>query len=219
MPDPSGNPFADLARFVALPRLDAVVCSPDGRRLVASATALAPDGKQRRAALWELDLEGVQPARRLTRSANGDHAPAFLPNGDVVFVSARADSEAKEPLDAGGLWRLPAGGGEPEPLLVRRGGGAGGVTPPGAGASRGGGEPEPLLVRRGGVAGVVTAPAAGTIVVSADVLVGPADGDDERRKARADADVQAILHEHPVVRFWDHDVGPGDLRLLVLGDG
>jgi dipeptidyl aminopeptidase/acylaminoacyl peptidase len=37
------------------------------------------------------------------------------------------------------------------------------------------------------------------------------------RKARADAGVTAILHESPLVRYWDHDLGPDELRLLVTG--
>ena len=27
----------------------------------------------------------------------------------------------------------------------------------------------------------------------------------------------AILHESPLVRYWDHDLGPDELRLLVTG--
>ncbi len=41
-----------------------------------------------------------------------------------------------------------------------------------------------------------------------------ADSDAERRKARSDAKVTAILHEQYPVRYWDHDLGPGGPRLL-----
>jgi len=41
-------------------------------------------------------------------------------------------------------------------------------------------------------------------------------GDDAaRRKARADAGVTAILHESAPVRYWDHDLGPDQVRLLL----
>ena len=39
--------------------------------------------------------------------------------------------------------------------------------------------------------------------------------DGQQRRARADAGVTAILHESALVRYWDHDLGPDELRLLV----
>ena len=39
--------------------------------------------------------------------------------------------------------------------------------------------------------------------------------DAQQRRARADAGVTAILHETALVRYWDHDLGPDEQRLLV----
>ena len=44
---------------------------------------------------------------------------------------------------------------------------------------------------------------------------GGAAADGQQRQARADAGVTAILHESPLVRYWDHDLGPDEQRLLV----
>ena len=44
---------------------------------------------------------------------------------------------------------------------------------------------------------------------------GGAEADRQRRKARKDAGVTAILHESNPVRYWDHDLGPDSLRLQV----
>ena len=59
---------------------------------------------------------------------------------------------------------------------------------------------------------------AGTIVVSGNALPGSADtaADEKRRTARKDAKVSAALHTESPVRFWDHDLGPDELRLFAL---
>ena len=54
---------------------------------------------------------------------------------------------------------------------------------------------------------VLTAPVLSSATSSED--------DKERRKARKDADVHAVLHEGYPVRYWDHDLGPDELRLYV----
>ena len=47
---------------------------------------------------------------------------------------------------------------------------------------------------------------------------GDADGDDARRRqARKDAGSRPILHESVPVRYWDHDLGPAELRLFAVG--
>ena len=47
-------------------------------------------------------------------------------------------------------------------------------------------------------------------------LPGAADteADEKRRKARKDAKVGAVLHRRRPVRYWDHDLGPDEVRLL-----
>jgi len=87
-----------------------------------------------------------------------------------------------------------------------------------------GGEARKVLSRAGGVAGVVTAADARTVVVSAETMPGAADlaADEEKRKQRKDLKVSAVLHDASPVRYWDRDLGPGELRLLaasLVGDG
>src|SRR4029077_5351906 len=67
---------------------------------------------------------------------------------------------------------------------------------------------------------------AGTVVLSSTVL--PAAGHDgavggnsaaddaKLRKERGDAGVTAILHESAPIRFWDHDLGPDQVRLFAV---
>ncbi len=184
------SPFTNLADYNAVPRVGGLVLSPDGTRLVCSVQTLAPDGTSFQTSLWDVDPDGVRPARRLTRSAAGEAAPAFTPNGDLLFISKRPDSGPKD-KDAGddvpALWSLPAAGGDPRRLAAA----------PGA------------------LTGVVVANRAGTVVVGGSVLPGAAEGDAERRKARKDAGVSALLHEVTPVRHWDHDLGPDEIRLFV----
>ena len=184
------SPFTNLDDYNAVPRVGGLVLSPDGARVVCSVQTLSPDGTSFQTSLWDVDPDGVRPARRLTRSAAGESAPAFTPDGDLVFVSKRPDSGPKD-KDAGddmpALWSLPAAGGDPRRLAAA----------PGA------------------LTGVLVAKRAGTIVVAGTVLPGAAEGDAERRKARKDAGVSALLHEATPVRHWDHDLGPDEIRLFV----
>lgn len=182
--------FHDLDAFVALPRLAGLRLSPDGTRLVTSVSTLDPERTRYITALWQVDCAGERPARRLTRSAKGEGDAAFLPDGSLVFVSARPDSETKSRDDVpAALWHLPAEGCEARVVATRPGGVAGVVC---AARSR------RVLVRSATLPGAVTA---------AD--------DETRRTARKDLKVSAILHDSYPVRFWDHDLGPDQNRLLV----
>ncbi len=77
------------------------------------------------------------------------------------------------------------------------------------------GEAERVLSRPGGVAGLAVARDTGALVASGNALPGTVDthADEKRRKARKDAKVGAVLHVGSPVRFWDHDIGPDELRL------
>jgi dipeptidyl aminopeptidase/acylaminoacyl peptidase len=177
--------FHDLGAFIALPRISSLVLSPDGDRLIASVAELAADGTRYVTALWEVDPAGQRPARRLTRSAKGESAPAFRPDGTLLFLSARPDTDPAKDApteEEAALWALPAGGGE---------------------AYR-------LLGRPGGVEAVVTARQSERTAIVASLLPGAQDveSDARLRKARKEAKVSAILHEEALVRFWDHDLGP-----------
>jgi dipeptidyl aminopeptidase/acylaminoacyl peptidase len=191
----TGTPFHDLADFMAIPRLGALKLSPDGSWLAATVQALSPDKKKYLTSIWRIDPEGG-PARRLTRSAEGEGSPAFLPDGDLLFVSRRpdpgsqpgkSDAQAKP-----GLWLLSATGGEAQLRTVLP----------------------------GGIDAVVTAAASPVVVVSAQVLPAAAtpEQDEQLRKQRQDAGVTAILHESSPVRYWDHDLGPAELRLFAVTD-
>ncbi|MCZ2860133.1 S9 family peptidase [Blastococcus sp. VKM Ac-2987] len=189
---PAPTPFHRLADFVALPRIGGLALSPDGSRLAVSLHTLDPERKKWQSALWELDPQGVRPARRLTRSAPGESAPAWAPDGSLLFTSARPDpgaaSEA-EPKPA--LWSLPADGGEARPVLARP----------------------------GGISSFAVAADSGDVVVVAGTMPGGADAaaDEELRKKRADAGVTAILHEAYPVRYWDHDLGPAAPHVFWAG--
>ncbi len=83
------------------------------------------------------------------------------------------------------------------------------------------GEAERVLTRPGGVAAVVAARAADRIVLSSSTMPGSvgAEAEEQRRKARKDAKTSAVLHRSSPVRYWDHDLGPGELRLLAADGG
>ena len=190
----SEDPFADLDGYVALPRAAGLALSPDGRRLVVGVSALDAGKTRYTSALWEADPAGERPARRLTRSKEGESGAVFTPDGDLLFVSSRPAPDAEDEDEAPrALWRQPAGGGDAERL----------VAPP------------------GGVHGVVVAREAGTVVYASPMLPSAAgeEQDRELRKERKDGKVSAILHEEYPVRFWDHDLGPARHRLFAAGPG
>jgi dipeptidyl aminopeptidase/acylaminoacyl peptidase len=190
-PDEPTSPFVDLDAFQALPRLGGLALSPDGTRLVTSLQTLNPEANRFVTALWQVDPTGTRPARRLTRSAKGEQLGAFTPDGTLLFTSTRPDPDVSPGDDEskGALWALPDGGGEARVVASRP----------------------------GGLTGLVVARESGDAVLLTDALPGSgedADSDADRRKARKDAKVTAILHEQYPVRYWDHDLGPGGPRVL-----
>ncbi len=184
------TPFSSLDDFVALPRLSGLVLNREGTRLVTSVATLNAKKTAYQTALWEVDPAGDQPARRLTRSSAGESGAAFLSSGDLLFTSSRPDPDDADGEKRPALWRLPATGGEASLLLTRE----------------------------GGVAGVSTADAADAVVVTGNSLAGSANEEDdaERRKARKEAGVAAILHTGYPVRYWDADLGLDEPRYFGL---
>ncbi len=182
------SPFCDLDHYVAHPRIGGLALSPDGTRLVTTLQTLNTKKNGYVTSIWEVDPAGEQPARRLTRSAKGEAGPVFAANGDLYFTSARPDEDGEEEDSA--LWCLPAAGGEA--YVVNR--------------------------RAGGVSGVIAAARADLVAVTAPLLPGAANEDDQEKlhKARKEASVQAILHDSYPVRYWDHDLGPARPSLFTL---
>ncbi len=190
--------FSDLGDFLAIPRLTSLRLAPDGGWLAATVQALGPEPKKFITSIWRVDVRpaGTPDAAapvRLTRSAQGESDPWFLPDGSLLFLSKRREAEAAQGIDGdaeakSALWLLPAAGGEASRL----------AAPP------------------GGVDGLAVAAAARSFLLGVPAFAGTdgADEDAERRKARADTGVTAILHEDGLARFWDHDLGPDQRRLL-----
>ncbi|GHG60478.1 peptidase S9 [Sinomonas cellulolyticus] len=184
------TPFHDLDHYIAIPRISGLALSPDGTRLVTTVATLNGKGTEYGTALWEIDPTDEAPARRITRSAKGEAGAAFAANGDLFFTSARPDPEKPDEDPVNALWLLP----------------------------RAGGEARVVLSRPGGVERVFTARKADATFVQASALAGSTDeaDDEERRKARKEGKVSAILHSSYPVRFWDADLGPAQPRLFAV---
>ncbi|WP_328358314.1 prolyl oligopeptidase family serine peptidase [Mycobacterium sp. NBC_00419] len=184
----TSGPFDDLDTYIALPRVSGLAVSPDGSRVVTTIAELNAKNTEYISAVWELDPAGVQPARRLTRGAKGESAPAFTAEGDLLFAAVRPTEDDDKPPAA--LWRLAAAGGE---------------------ATR-------IAELPGGLSGVWTASAAPVIVAAGALLPSAASVDEDRRlrALRKDNKVTAILHTGYPVRHWGSDLGPDQTHLFVV---
>ena len=181
----STTPYADPAEYVALPRITGLAVSTDGSRLVAAVQRLDAKASRYVTCLEEIPLRGGA-CIRLTRSEKGETAPAFLPDGSLLFVSERPEPDSDE--DESALWMLPPVG--EARLVARRPGGLGG----------------PVVAQRSGAV-VLT---GSRLAHSTDA------DDAERRKTRTDRKITAILHTGMPIRYWDHELGDESPRLLHL---
>ena len=188
--------WTDLDAFVALPRLTGLVAGPEGRLLV-SVSTVDDDATGYRSAWWQVDPTGEQPASVHTRSVQGEGAAAYLPDGRLLITSARSVPAAT---------RGPAGGPE---------GGAEERRAVWCLPARGG-EAYPLTSRAGGWDSVTAARSAPRVVLGAGLMAGAGtlEQDQELRASRRKRKVTAVLHERVPVRYWDHDLGPDEPRLL-----
>jgi len=200
------TPFHDLGDYLDIPRVNGLQLSPDGTWLAASVAMVSADRKKMLSSIWRIDPAGG-PSRRLTRSAEGEGDPRFLPDGSLLFISKRPDPDGGDNGSGArpALWLLPADGGEARVAASL----PGGVSAVETGAG-------------GGI--VVAGPVLDATHAMSDGAAsdgGPADGetmeaDARLREARADAGVSAVLHESGIIRFWDADLGPDDLRLFAV---
>src|SRR6201995_3358416 len=85
--------FHELGDFVALPLVTALRLAPTGSWLAAAVQTLSADKKKYLTSIWRIDAHGG-PARRLTRSAEGEGTPRSLPDGSLLFTSRRPDPAA-----------------------------------------------------------------------------------------------------------------------------
>jgi dipeptidyl aminopeptidase/acylaminoacyl peptidase len=186
--------FSDLSEYVRAPRLSGLALAPDGSWLALAVQTAGETPPKYLSSIWRLDTTPGAVPVRLTRGAEGEGSPVFLPDGSLAFISKRPDGSAGSPEKAAGkdskpaLWLLAAGGGE-----ARR-----------------------IAAPDGGVAGLAVARDAGTLAYSAPVIRGTEAGEQDAaiRKARADAGVAAILHEAGPLRYWDHDLSAEQLHVL-----
>ena len=185
------TPFSSLDDYIALPRVDAVVLSPDGTRAVLTVATLKKDKTGYDRALWEVPATGGGTPRRLTRSAKGEQGAAFTADGDLLFVSARPDAEGDGEDEAAQLWLLPANGGDAR-AITRLAGGVAGIA--------------------------AVADTASVAVLTADLLpsADSFEADAKLRAERKKRKLSAILHTTYPVRYWDHDLGPAEPHLLSL---
>ncbi|MBX7456463.1 prolyl oligopeptidase family serine peptidase [Mycolicibacterium sp. 3033] len=181
------SPFDDLDTYLSLPRVGGLAITPDGSRVVTTVSELSRDRTEFISAIWELDPDGHEPARRLTHGRTGETAPAFTTGGDLLFLASRDTAQDEKTPKA--LWCLPAAGGE---------------------ATQSAAFP-------GGVTAAAVARAADVTVVTAPVLRSARDVDDDRRlrDARTTAKISAVLHTGYPVRHWDHDLGPDQPHLFI----
>lgn len=185
------EPFT-VEALLALPRVSELALSADGERLVASVARPDEEGKKFVSALYELDMQGTERPRRLTRSQAGESSPAFAADGSLLFMSARPPGEGQADAkreEKPALWLLPSEAGEARPV----------ARPP------------------GGVDKVVAAQGAEYIAFAAGSHPGTHDWeeDGEKEQARKDAGVGAQLFTDYPIRHWDHYLGPRERHLYL----
>jgi dipeptidyl aminopeptidase/acylaminoacyl peptidase len=187
------NPFASAEAYISLPRIEAITLAPGGERAVLTVATLSSDRTRYVNSLWAIAGDGSGEPRRLTPAMKTLAGARFTASGDLLFGSGRRDGDGEDGDDppAGQLWLLPAAGGEARPVTALAGG-IDGLAAIAEGSTR-------LVI-------------SAELLHSADSIEDDAKLRSERRKRK----VSAILHDAYPVRFWDHDLGPGEPHLMTL---
>ena len=120
--------FTDVSAFASIPRLTSLRLSPDGSWLAVG----VPDRGRRATQVRHQHLAGRRRGAdrapvRLTRGAEGEGSPRFLPDGSLVFAARRPAATGRPgggppPPDKPALWLLPALGGEARRIAAPPGG-------------------------------------------------------------------------------------------------
>ncbi|MBJ7595270.1 MAG: S9 family peptidase [Candidatus Dormibacteraeota bacterium] len=197
----------DLEAFLAMPRLLNLHVSPDGARLALTIQTVAADGKSFVGAIWEVPTTGDGAPRRLSRNGADETARGFTADGSLLLTAPRPAADGADAAQASGVsGEMTTGGGasrEPHALYVL-----------GPGDER----PRLVVAPGAGVSEVLSARHSATVVVTTAMHPGSTtlQEDRAREQARMDAGVQARLVEHYPDRYWDHDIGPRQPRLLAI---
>jgi dipeptidyl aminopeptidase/acylaminoacyl peptidase len=106
--------LGDLREYVAIPRVTALRLAPDGSWLAAVVQTVGGEPPKYLSSIWRIDTAGDGECVRLTRSAEGEASPEFLPDGSLLFASKRPDPEsgkkdAEASKDKPAVWLLPDG--------------------------------------------------------------------------------------------------------------
>ncbi len=195
----------DLDSFLALPRLLSMHLSPDGTRLALTMQTVAADGRSFQGAIWEIPTSGDGQPRRISRDSSDETARGFTPDGSLLLT---------RPLPAHGPPAENAADAPPEHVS----GPPPQHVPHALFVVPAGGEPRPVVSPAAGVGEVLTARTSSTVVVTAALHPGATTlaEDEAREQERRDAGVQARLVDHYPDRYWDHDLGPRQPRLLAI---
>jgi dipeptidyl aminopeptidase/acylaminoacyl peptidase len=197
----------DLDAFIALPRLQNLHVSPDGARLAITVQTVAADGRRFLGTIWEIPTTGDGSPRRVTRDGRNETARGFTADGSLLFTTPGAppagagDEPAGDSAPETRAEDLPT----PEPDTLH-------VLPAGGGPAR------LVVAPPAGVGEVLTARKSPIVVITAPMHPGTTTLRDDaaREQARKEAGVQARLVDHYPDRYWDHDIGPRQPRLLAI---
>lgn len=99
----------DLDQFLALHRVGHPAIDPEGKRAVLAVSRLNEEKSKRVTELWQLNLDGDEPASVLVSAEQSCHSPQFGNDGSLYFLS-KQDTPSDQDNDIEQVWRLRSGG-------------------------------------------------------------------------------------------------------------